>query len=894
MNHPVSNPRDLKPGAVADLEARVEGRFGLVPNFFQLAPEAPEITRNLWGFAEFAYLDSPLPSLIKERLFVYLSQFCEVRYCISRHVGFLVGLGRPSGDKDVVPETAEQVVRLLQRPLPAGKALDPHIEFCRQKATPLLGLPEPESSAEESLFACATHVFLQDADAPRCLGALRQALGCTDFQHLLVFLAFVRTAHFWTKVHPELSEENDIAELLNVHDVLGACVRNNPDGGNSDAVRALRDELDDLRREEADLHSRAAQARFLASIIESSDDAIISETLDGIIQSWNVSAERMFGYTEDEAVGRHVSMLIPPDRRIEEERTIAQVASGERVNHFDTVRLNARGKRIPVALTVSPIKDAAGKIVAASMIARDITIQKRAAQALLDSEERVRSALEGAELGVWNIIDPESMELQTDQRFREIFGGVQGDLLEYDTAIGIIHPDDQARVQDAVAAAIRPVDPVPYEIEYRVVWPDASVHWVFAKGKARFDTASDTRQLASFDGTVMDITEQRTLREQLRDAAARLSEADRRKDEFLATLAHELRNPLAPIRTGLDALSLADGDPLVRERIRRMMVNQTEHVVHLVDDLLDVSRITRGKMELRRSRVDLAVIVQSAIESTNSLMVDAGHELTVKLPESPVYLDADGTRLAQILSNLLNNAGKYTRPCGQIWLTVDASDDEVTITVRDNGLGIPEDMQTTIFEMFGQAHRSRDADLQSGLGIGLTLVRRLVEMHGGTIGVRSEGIDEGSEFTVRLPRQSAAAPASRSGEPAQQKTSLRVLVVDDNREAAETLGMLIELLGNEVRTAHDGEQAVRLASEFSPDVVFMDIGMPRMNGNEAARCIRRESWGRTMKLVALTGWSQEVDRQQTRDAGFDTHLVKPVNSATIGALLAECEPTDRR
>jgi PAS domain-containing protein len=291
----VAKSPDLTRKTAASLKARVEDRFGLVPNFFQLAPEAPDIALNLWGFAEFAYLNNPLPSLFKERLFVYLSQFCDARYCISRHVGFLIGLGRPAGDRTVTPESAEQVVRLLQRPLPAGKALESCLDLCRDRVAPLPAFPEPESLPEEALFACATHVFLQDADASRSLHALRQALDEVAFQHLLVFLAFVRTAHFWTKVHPELNQERDIVELLNVHTVLGACVRDRPEALNSDAIQVLRDELEDLRREEADIQSRAGQARFLASIIESSDDAIISKTLDGFIQSWKRSAERMFG-----------------------------------------------------------------------------------------------------------------------------------------------------------------------------------------------------------------------------------------------------------------------------------------------------------------------------------------------------------------------------------------------------------------------------------------------------------------------------------------------------------------------------------------------------------------------------------------------------------------------
>ncbi len=586
-------------------------------------------------------------------------------------------------------------------------------------------------------------------------------------------------------------------------------------------------------------------------------------------------------------MGQHVFMLVPPDRFQEEEQTLAQVATGKRVNHFDTVRLNANGARISVAVTVSPIKDEAGNIIAASTIARDITNQKETARALLESEGRVRSALEAAELGTWNVVDPETMELRSDKRFREIFGSHTDDDLDFDTALGTIHPDDQRRVQDAVDAAINADNPVPYEIEYRVVWPDDSVHWVFAKGQSRFESIDGVRRLVSFDGTVMDITEQRALQEELREAVARLSEADRRKDEFLATLAHELRNPLAPIRTGLDALRLSGDDSDARERILQMMVGQAEHVVHLIDDLLDVSRITRGKMQLRRRRVDLAAIVRKAIEATESIIVNAGHELTVKLPEDAVYLHADPTRLLQILSNLLNNAGRYTEPSGHIWLTVHAGNEEVVISVRDNGKGIPAGLETRIFELFEQASRSQDEEFQPGLGIGLTLVKNLVEMHGGSIEARSDGIGKGSTFTVRLPKEDPPVHETSDRTPARQASALRVLVVDDNKEAAETLAMLIEMFGNDVCTAYDGEQAYTLAAEFLPDVVFMDIGMPKVNGYEAVRNIRAEPWAEHMKLVALTGWGQVEEKRRTKDAGFDAHLVKPADSKVIKDLLAK-------
>jgi PAS domain S-box-containing protein len=513
------------------------------------------------------------------------------------------------------------------------------------------------------------------------------------------------------------------------------------------AVLVFRDVTERRRAEEA-------RAR-LAAIVESSEDAIVSKTLEGIILSWNAGAERLFGYTPAEAVGQPITLIIPPEREGEERSILERLCRGERVEHFETVRVTKDGRRIHISLTISPVRNAAGQVIGASKIARDITARK---------------------------VDEERL---------------------------------------------------------------ASLH-------------------------------------------AELREQARRKDEFLALLAHELRNPLAPLRNGLQVLRLAGGDAEEAGRAREMMDRQLSHMVRLIDDLLDVSRINRNKMELRRSRVLLADVVGAAVETARPLIDAGGHELTVSLPQRPVYLDADLTRLAQVFSNLLTNSAKYTPPGGRIWLSAERRGGGVAVLVRDTGIGIPAEALLRIFDMFSQVDRSIERST-GGLGIGLALVKGLVEMHGGTVAAESGGEGQGSTFTVTLPVLAGAAESEalgRGGE-AVRGPGRRVLVADDNRDGAESLAMLLRLLGHEVRTAHDGLEAVQAAEEFRPEVVLMDVGMPRLNGLDATRRIREQSWGRAVTVIALTGWGQEGDRERSRAAGCDGHLVKPVLLPDLQKLLTE-------
>lgn len=371
-------------------------------------------------------------------------------------------------------------------------------------------------------------------------------------------------------------------------------------------------------------------------------------------------------------------------------------------------------------------------------------------------------------------------------------------------------------------------------------------------------------------------------------AEAALKETDRRKDEFLATLAHELRNPLAPLLNGLQIVKLKRDNAEAIGRLSSMMERQLGQMVRLIDDLLDVSRISRGKVDLRKERVDLTKVIQQAIETNRPLFDATCHELTIQTPTDPIIAEADFARLTQVLGNLINNACKFTPDGGHLWVTLAREGEQAVIRVRDTGVGIAAKQFVRIFDMFTQIDTSLERT-QSGLGIGLTLVKTLTEMHGGTVEVHSAGIGLGSEFVVRLPIRDDISKGAGSITTASQvaATALRVLVVDDNRDAATSLATLLQLAGHETHIAHDGIEAMQAAAVVEPDLILLDIGLPKLNGYEVARRIRAQPWGQNIVLVALTGWGQDNDRQKSKDVGFDSHLVKPAEHDGLMNLLAE-------
>lgn len=500
---------------------------------------------------------------------------------------------------------------------------------------------------------------------------------------------------------------------------------------------------------------------------------------------------------------------------------------------------------------------------------------RRAEVAANDLRRQLEAAIDASEVGTFHCEVPLG-EIIWNERCKRMFFLEPDAQVDIDVFYSRLHPDDLERTRAAVEECV--YADRPYDIEYRVVSPQGEIRWVRATGRTAYSADGNPLQ---FDGTAHDITSRKVAEEALKDA-------DRRKDEFLATLAHELRNPLAPIRNSLHLLRLSgDLSPMLNQ-VRDIMERQVNHMVRLIDDLLDVSRISRGKIELRKESVELATIVATAVEANRPLIESAGHQLALSLPPEPIVLDADPVRLAQIIGNLLNNAAKYTPTGGQIWLTAQTIDGEAVLSVRDNGLGISPEMLPRVFDMFAQLDSSISRS-QGGLGIGLTLTKSFVEMHGGRIEARSEGLGRGSEFTVRLPlpveaRRSeptvTAAPPSAPTLP-----SLRVLVVDDAQAAGFVLGKLLEKMGQQVTTATDPFIALEIARRERPEMVISDIGMPRMDGYQLAENLRREPGLEKVPLVALTGYGQESDKERAKIAGFDFHLVKPVSLEMLRDLL---------
>ncbi|HJX28828.1 MAG TPA: PAS domain S-box protein [Thermoanaerobaculia bacterium] len=617
-----------------------------------------------------------------------------------------------------------------------------------------------------------------------------------------------------------------------------------------------------------------AQAR-LAAIVESSVDAIVSKTLDGIIRTWNAGAERLFGYTAEEVVGRSITVIIPPDRLHEETEILARLSRGERIEHYETVRRAKDGRLIDISLTISPTRDPEGKIIGAAKIARDITERRRAEEA----QARLAAIVESSQ---------DAIISKTLQGIIETWNTAAERLYGYTAqeAVGkpitlLIPPDRLNEEKEILARLSRGERIEHYETVRR------------AKDGRLIDISLTISPIRDSRGRIIgaskiarDITKRKKTEQALQEAMEALRKADRRKDEFLAMLAHELRNPLAPLRNGLQVLRLAT-DPDLVAKSRDIMDRQLFHMVRLIDDLLDVSRISLNKMELRRSTVLLTEVINNAVETARPAIQKAGHTLTVSLPPEPIHLDGDLTRLAQVFGNLLSNSARYTEGRGQIWLSATREDSQITVTVRDTGIGIPAAALPNVFEMFSQVDRTIERSA-GGLGIGLALVKGLVEMHGGTVQAESPGEGQGSTFTVRLPILDDGVEVStgtgKEG-PESAGAERRILVVDDNQDSAASMEMMLQLMRNEVRIANNGSEAVDLAEQFRPHLILMDLGMPLLNGYEATRRIREQPWGRDIVIVALSGWGQEDDRARSRAAGCDGHLVKPLDLPELEKLL---------
>jgi len=653
----MSTPKPRAP-TTSSLQAEVKERFGVLPNFFCLGGDAPEITTNLWRFAQFAYLDNPLPSLFKERLFVYLSRFCIVRYCIARHVGFLVGLGRPAGDRSSLPETVEQAVRLIRRPLPRGEALDAHLTLLETGAAPLPCPPESGSAVEGAVFSCTTHVFLQTPQAARCLEALRKAFTDTLFQHLMVFLAFVRTAHYWTKVHPELGLEDDVKQLFATHEALAECVLNDPEAPACEMTEVILDELHSLRRER----------------------------------------------------GRREEM----ERLLEEHR--------------------------------------------------------------IDSDLRI-----------------ETLRSETDTQLREL-----------------------------LAIAER------------------------ARGEAE--------------------------------------KANRTKDEFLAMLSHELRSPMNAMLGWIQILKTtnAQDTDLVRravETIERNIGVQAQ----TVNDLLDMSRILSGKLQLEKGRVDFAAVVIGCIESLKPSAEDKQIALRLNVTGEDLEVLGDEARLQQVVANLVGNAIKFTDAGGFITVTVGRENASASLVIEDTGEGIAPDFLPHLFERFTQADTG-STRTHGGLGLRLSIVKHFVSLHGGRIEADSAGLGRGARFSVVLPLADARHRAAFQRAPSKPAAgdgtlgTLDVLLVEDDADTREALRIVLENHGSRVRSVASVRQALEAYDAHPPDLVISDVGMPGENGYVLIRAIRDHEEGRSHRTlaIAITGFASREDHETALRAGFDEHVAKPV------------------
>ncbi|MGA9768451.1 MAG: ATP-binding protein, partial [Blastocatellia bacterium] len=663
----------------------------------------------------------------------------------------------------------------------------------------------------------------------------------------------------------------------------------------------------EVARREDDLRRSDEQFQLL---FKNSGDAILVADDDGNYIEANQAACEMLGYGHEQLLRMNVSDLKAVESPDATDRYQDYVRKGFETGEFNFVRPD--GERRIAQYNAS--RFAPGRHLS---ILRDITERKQIEAALKKQSERLRLMWEAASL-LLTTDEPDKMVLGLFHKIAPHFGldtyfnfmvNDAGDALRLESCTGI--SEETARtitrlefgqaVCGTVALRCEPIvatyiqdsfEPMTQLIKsFGIRAYACSPLLINGKLLGTLSFASRTRDQFEEDELefLRTICHYVTVAYERLRLVLELKENDRRKDEFLATLAHELRNPLAPIRNGLQIMRIASDNPTAVEQARETMERQLQQMVHLIDDLLDLSRISRGKVELRKERGNLATVLHNAIETSRPLIEQSGHQLTVSIPPESIFVDADVTRLAQVFANLLNNAAKYTEKGGRIWLTVERETDRVVVSVKDTGVGIPAHQLPGVFEMFSQVDRSLEKS-QGGLGIGLSIVRRLVEMHGGTVEARSEGHGLGSEFIVRLPAlmysDHESQPSAGHEQPVSASGQRRILVADDNEDSAFTMATMLRIMGHEVRTAHDGIEAIEAAEAFRPELILLDIGMPRLNGYDACRRIREQVWGGSMVMVALTGWGQDEDKRRSHEAGFDHHLVKPIEPETLEKLLA--------
>ncbi|HEX9942031.1 MAG TPA: ATP-binding protein [Thermoanaerobaculia bacterium] len=634
---------------------------------------------------------------------------------------------------------------------------------------------------------------------------------------------------------------------------------------------------------------------WLCVALERIDDAVVAVDAEGRVTFLNPAAGRLAGAGLEEASGRPLRDVLPLlDETTRQPAEIPLDHPGD-----SAYLLGAGGKERRIGATVEPLRDGAGGLAGAVLVLRDLTERTRAERALGESEERYRAFIEQSSEGIWRfeLEQPVPIDLPPDEQIGLFYRHAV--LAECNRAMAQMYGfESEAEILGARLGALLPsadAHNVKYlrsfiESGYRLT--GAESHELDVEGNSKVflnnlvGVIEDGRLVRAW-GTQLDITEQKRLEEELRRRAEELVGADRRKDQFLAMLAHELRNPLAPIRNAVELMRQVETFDPTFQPSREMVERQVKHLARLVDDLLDVSRITRGSIRLRKEVVDFNAVVQRAVEGARPLIESRNHQLEIQLPAERVRLEADSSRLEQVISNLLDNAARYTMPGGCIWVTAAREGDEAVVRVRDTGIGVPPDVLERVFEPFVQSDGSL-ARSDGGLGVGLTLVRSLVEMHGGRVEAFSPGLGQGSEFAVRLPARlpvEAALPAAEPAVPTAVRP-LRVLVVEDNLDAAESLATLLRLWNHDVAVVHDGRTALEAAREQQPEVVLLDIGLPGLDGYQVARRLREELGLDHTLLVAMTGYGQPEDRRRSLEAGIHHHFVKPVEPIVLRNLLA--------
>ena len=607
------------------------------------------------------------------------------------------------------------------------------------------------------------------------------------------------------------------------------------------------------------------------------DYALFMLDPQGRIMTWNLGAQRLKGYAPEEIIGRHFSIFYTPDA-LESGWPAHEIKVATLEGHFEDEgwRVRKDGSRFWANVVITALRDEDGKLLGFSKITRDLTDRRLHEEAVRQSEERFRLMIEAVQDYAIYMLDGEGLVSSWNSGAQRMKGYSRDEVLGRHFSRFFTEEDAQAGKPWEELAMARRHGRV--ENEGWRVRKNGERFWARAVLTAMQDREGHLRGFAK---VTQDLSERRHVQD--------LERAARNVNEFIAMLAHELRNPLAPIRNAVQVMTKLPADAQTQDAMRLTIDRQSAQLVRIVDDLLDIARITKGSLSIEHRALQLAEVVRRAVETAAPGIEAARHTLDVDLAAEPLFVEGDLHRLAQLVANLLNNAARYTPPGGRISVRARREDDEAVIRVRDTGRGIEPAMLERIFDMFVQEGRSPLERVGGGLGVGLALARRLAELHGGILEAHSEGENRGAEFILRLPAVAApSAATARAAEAASTPgVARRVLVVDDNVDAATTLGQLLNSLGHETRVVHDGPSALTAAAEFLPDVVLLDIGMPGMDGYEVARRLQAFKRERKFRIVAITGWGQEADRERAKEAGFDVHVVKPVDVGLLSRIVEE-------